>query len=460
MKTIVTTVGTSLFSNYGEYVREEGKENLIAKHVEEIKDENASAYTDFADAQIARIRHVFIKTVEDWLSQPSASAEIQSVEKFIEENQLSDEQVSVYLLATDTILSRLAAEIICEVLNKNHPGIATFEPEYGKGIIEGLTVKPKEKGDPNFFDKGLMNLVERVNQLIDQAKKDKGDVVLNISGGYKGVIPVMTIIGQLEGVPLIYQYEDSDSLVKIGGLPVNFDMSLVYSFYPFYTDREEIEVTNVNRQILTDLDQKYGLFRPVINGITGQVKSYKRTILGKLLNSYAYYKAPESRQVLGLLVEYKLYEYYNKLTGYSSVEREAKVSEKTTRTFDLVLNKGEVLIEAKSADQVYFAFDEGKKDNLFNQVDGQFKDLKKIGSFPKKFIIYFYFVGKRDLESDKIIKDNLRKLGSYIAEFTEKQTALTAYYSEFGLNLLKESSNNPYKSLMQKELKVELFPID
>lgn len=459
MKTIITTVGTSLFTNYKEKVRKEGRDDLISNYLDNLEPHDASSYNKFLNTDIAEIKYVLMEVEKDWLEKPSSSAEMQSIDKFIEENKdnVSAEKISVYLLSTDTIQSRLAAEIICKVLNEKYSGMAIFEPEYGKGIIEGLTVEPKEndKNNPNFFDKGLMNLVERAKQLIDLAKEEKREVVLNISGGYKGIIPVMTIIGQLEGVPLIYQYEKSNSLVNIGGLPVNFDMSLVYSFYPFYTDREEIEVTNANKQILADLDKKYGLFRPVKDAATNQVKFYKRTVIGRLLNSYAFAKAPESLKVLGILVEYRLYEHYNKLGKYHSVEREAKVLGKTRRDFDIVLNQGEILIESKSADQVY-------KNSVAEQIIKQFEELKELNAFPKEFIIYFYFIGKIYSETYfEVIKDNLKKLREDIREFTNGQTVLTAQYTEFGLNLLKEKvSDNPYKSLAQQKLSITPVSLD
>jgi len=35
------------------------------------------------------------------------------------------------------------------------------------------------------------------------------ETVLNISGGYKAIVPIITLIRQLEEVPLLYNYETS-----------------------------------------------------------------------------------------------------------------------------------------------------------------------------------------------------------------------------------------------------------
>lgn len=74
--------------------------------------------------------------------------------------------------------------------------------------IEGLQVKDAE----TFRDAGFINLIDKVVAI----KGEDTSTILNISGGYKALIPPLTLLAQLEQIPLYYIYEDSGELIETG----------------------------------------------------------------------------------------------------------------------------------------------------------------------------------------------------------------------------------------------------
>ncbi len=112
------------------------------------------------------------------------------------------DSLEVYLIATETILSRIAAEIIQTKLNGYNAGGGKTNNVFFEAdkeapecdVIQGLDVKNADE----FSNTGLPNLIERLKEI--GINKEK--IILNITGGYKGVIPYLTILGQVYKVLL------------------------------------------------------------------------------------------------------------------------------------------------------------------------------------------------------------------------------------------------------------------
>jgi CRISPR/Cas system-associated protein Csm6 len=254
---IITTVGTSIFTNYNkkeEVVRKypslsrdyEGitiqYSNLDKRVNEKGKEESipASDYTNSRyQSDIDYIREVIQYL---WLAeaQEKSCAELQTLYKIIEEEQ-NVEAFEVYLLATDTVLSVLACELIKEFLLEkrtiNGKAIScVFNDDIKSAdttVVSGLNKEEVENKEytivsglqvnsaDNFTNDGFNNLLE----IIDKATIEK-NTLLNISGGYKGIIPFLTLFAQIKNITLKYNYEDSDTLISVGSLPFHFDYSL------------------------------------------------------------------------------------------------------------------------------------------------------------------------------------------------------------------------------------------
>ena len=215
MITLVTPVGTSLFTNYLDKnpnsVGFEFAYNTIKKLA-------ATEWDSYGD-EIDDLRCACFEFIVG--NGITASAELQSIAKI--QDKLSD-QIKVHLLASDTIASRLAAEILEEqttVLGNQ----VSIEFEAEKDVIKGLQIKNTEI----FSNRGMPNLMRRISQF-------DGQLVINITGGYKATVPHLTILSQVDQIPLFYTFEDLDAdspdLIRIPQIPLSVD----WQFVQYYAD--------------------------------------------------------------------------------------------------------------------------------------------------------------------------------------------------------------------------------
>lgn len=204
MKKIITMVGTSIFDNYFEH----SSDKTFKNHFEALKDRQSKDYNN----ELGKIEGIK-KKISFWLKETdvkNASAEIKSLIK-LKENLQDD--FEVYLFSSDTILGRLAGEILEEGLKK----LSEFEDgRITLDIIGDLQVKDSKK-----FMNGMRNLIEKTFKITNGYWDN---TVINITGGYKATIPYLTILAQLNGCPIYYIFEDQDALIKIPSLPLSTEV--------------------------------------------------------------------------------------------------------------------------------------------------------------------------------------------------------------------------------------------
>ncbi|MBC7248561.1 MAG: putative CRISPR-associated protein [Actinobacteria bacterium] len=199
MKTVVTTVGISLYENYLEGKRD------IREHYEVLRDEPGSAY----DTKAERINKLKWPLKEFLVSKPQeASAETKSVLKL--RDRLRDDLV-IRLISTDTVLSMVAADLLAET----GCGIGV-ESRYNR---EQDTIKGLQVADAGLYrEEGSKNLLRRLYRLHDECG---GNMVINMTGGFKATIPLLTIFGQLNDIRLYYIFENTDALIEIPQAPMD-----------------------------------------------------------------------------------------------------------------------------------------------------------------------------------------------------------------------------------------------
>jgi len=235
MKKIITTVGTSLFENYHKKNRDKTFENLYNF----LKDNEISAKE--LDNHELRKKNLIDKFNSNYFkNNPDASAEIKSLIKLQEELK---EDFDIYLLHSDTALGRLAAEIIKD-------NISLYE-EYGLKIskvdihpIENLQIQNRQK-----FIKGMQELINNIYKI---SQNYWGNVVINITGGYKATIPYLTILAQVNQCPIYYIFENTDALIQIPNIPIDINWKL---FEDYWESFSLIEKSNVIKE--SDLPEKF-----------------------------------------------------------------------------------------------------------------------------------------------------------------------------------------------------------
>jgi len=245
MKIILTTVGTSFFTNYmNENVRNafgddypdikeyyKKLERLPSKYLKEYK----------YQGRIERLKDLIRK---NWFSgivrlengewykeknqekiEPNilASAEIKSLIKIGDKKDLKEEELYVYLLATDTVLSYIAAELIQEWFSKyTKNGHIQIMPEIR--IVKGLQVIDAKE----FEKEGIKNLYDICECTIGGNFEN---AIINMTGGYKAILPYLTIFAQVNNIPLYYIFEETEELIYIPQAPlsINWGMFEKYS---------------------------------------------------------------------------------------------------------------------------------------------------------------------------------------------------------------------------------------
>ena len=259
MTKIITTVGTSLFSNFQ---RDEVKDRYgrdyasisINVPLRNIENDNPTAVGIYDDKYKHYIKSITENIEDYWLNDKykeneQASAEIASILKIVREDPKVE--FEVHLLATDTLLSVLAGEMIAawfarhpqlarnirQVLFQRTPAIDFKAQKESDYVVKDLRIEASSR-----YESGFMHLIEVLDKLYDQSKQAGQHIIFNVTGGYKAIIPIFTIYGQLRGIPLNYIYDDSNlqdpGLISIENLPFNFDWCVAELFADFITDQE------------------------------------------------------------------------------------------------------------------------------------------------------------------------------------------------------------------------------
>jgi len=193
---LIVTVGTSILDNNGSYIKD---------IIEDIEDQ----YFNELENYIEKLEHIksSIKNYD--------SAEISIIKKIYEQNS----NLEVYLIATDTLLSYIAAEIINEYLNRKKNINSYFDESY---VIKNLVVKSNDK-----FQDGVLNLIKK---LYDISGGYFENLAISFNGGYKALIPYITIFAQLNRIPLYYLFEESNEIIKIPQAPIDIDWSIFLKY--------------------------------------------------------------------------------------------------------------------------------------------------------------------------------------------------------------------------------------
>ena len=129
---------------------------------------------------------------------------------------------SVVLLASDTDDGMAAAEAVCRIVEEKLGAKARAVR------VNGLQVRDLGA----FRQEGVRNLLRAAVLEADAARKAGERVVFNVTGGFKGVVPYLTLLGMFEGIDVIYVYETSDALFRLPALPIRFDHERIAAAMP------------------------------------------------------------------------------------------------------------------------------------------------------------------------------------------------------------------------------------
>ena len=436
-KKIITTVGTSIFTNYYEEMGEKNQEGEATSDHETLKKRSHSLWKRYSDEEIPRLRAV----ISSWANgNDQASAEISSLLKIAD--KYKDEELEVYLIATDTVLSRLAAELVQEWFE----GKMTVHFNPKKHVISGLSVEQAGA----FIEQGVQGLVQTI---LDIRGKGEDSMLLNISGGYKGLIPVMTIVGQLYDMNICYTYEDSEELIEIPRMPLNFDWDVMEQYAE---DLLRLNKLNDKPEIGAELQ--------TLHLVTKQNGQYVRTILGTLITQFLNQNPPFFGTQFGYFIEYKLKKYYDSSFGCQKVLHGYKPDPKLNEDVDIAILDGSggfTAIEIKPFERV------SEPELLTDFMHKLTKRAMSMGEQKQLTVKELrLFTYKFQLEGSSSTPPELtpeqRILLSQVAEEMNKQipgVKFTCHFLMVERNKIKSGNRIPYQKFLKEEIDGEQIKI-
>jgi putative CRISPR-associated protein (TIGR02619 family) len=121
------------------------------------------------------------------------------------------EQDQVVYLASETEDGPLCAERL----------VALTRSELGSRarsvIVEGLQVRDSLR----FRRIGVRNLFDQIDRL--RKETTEAAIELNATGGFKGMVPYLTLYGMFHDLPVSYIFEQSNTLIRLPRIPLAFD---------------------------------------------------------------------------------------------------------------------------------------------------------------------------------------------------------------------------------------------
>jgi putative CRISPR-associated protein (TIGR02619 family) len=293
---VITPVGMSVFENY---IKE--NDNIIFRNAYIPIKENKYRADDLNKENNRR------KVIENTLNEKwfrnniNASAEIKSLIKLKEQLQ---EDFDIYLLYSDTAISRLAAEILQRVVTY-YESLKKSEIRIQK--IEGLQIWNKEE-----FIKGITNLVRTIYNI---AKEYWENIIINITGGYKATIPYLTLLGQINRCSIYYIFEDTDTLIKIPYLPIDIKWDLFDEYWEYI---EKVEHPKIHPK--DDLPYCF-------------LENLKSLVIEEKINGKTYVSLNPLGEILWEKYKSRYFIFYSPQDVYEDIEKQAYIREIITTKF-------------------------------------------------------------------------------------------------------------------------------
>ncbi len=215
---IIATVGQSVLTN-DSTIRQDLEDFRKKEHdLKAIRD----AKHDFPGKSLYDVIMAALRAKsgdEKWLRR--ASAELNHLVPMLAQ-QPPDRNDIIHFLASETPDGVLAARILKDFCETH------FNRKAEIHIVEGLQVANGER----FRRKGLNDLIYHVFEALRRAPAETYTRIINPTGGFKGVVPYLTLIGMLEpDIEISYIYEHSNELIRLAGIPLRLDFESMEAAY-------------------------------------------------------------------------------------------------------------------------------------------------------------------------------------------------------------------------------------
>ncbi|MFP4600449.1 MAG: hypothetical protein ACLFVJ_19500, partial [Persicimonas sp.] len=248
---IFANVGTSIIGNFIRRAPSDEVDELSA-NLDDVNDQITDAHELEASGHDTP-GAVLVDPLVEWARKEgsSASAELNSTLKIVDDLGTNEKPVIIHLFATDTVDGMVSARAVRTVLE------ATFTTSsISVHRVGGLQVD-----DGSTFTRfGLPTYVEEIYKWLRRSPPASFRRIFNPTGGFKSVVPYLTLIAMLEGAETRYIYERSEDLLELRPLPISFDESLIERALPVL-DATVANGSAERRFIEQELDLSEPLYR-------------------------------------------------------------------------------------------------------------------------------------------------------------------------------------------------------
>ena len=482
---MVVTVGGSLFSNLRNALGAL-EEVSTPQEIDDLEKAIKQLWTG-EDIDGSKLRHtsrLFLNHGQRYLEEgkirwrllqghhknKQASAELQSTCQYLDQYSGQLKTIRLYLLATDTPLSETAGDIIARQLRDWYPQLLAEE----ESVL--LIPIPHLKLDQltEFNEKGLNNLLQEIYRIY-AALKPGARLLINMTGGYKGTIPVLCLAAQLLGGQLLYSYEyqalpssqQADTgigeayamgpLLEIPSLDIHFFWDFLEACQPLL---DRIAANEGNPESLLSAAEITGLEENLVPvGICeSSHRHYQPTTLGKILGDLVEQRTPVGKSVLGYIIAFKVYEYLleEPWKNYERVRQgyhfpalpEAPVrADFQFQDIDVLLgDTGEkwIWVEVKSYAKICFAYRRPNKGRYQVQLKNQMMAWQKRGLRPPQaYHLYIYRHSFHSLEQEYLV-DNLQRIQFFLRKNDIEQFRVFYFTLDLNVSDWFLHKRNPY----------------
>ncbi|HBE21095.1 MAG TPA: CRISPR-associated protein [Cyanobacteria bacterium UBA11149] len=115
---------------------------------------------------------------------------------------------------------------------------------------------PLGSNESHFERQGLRDLVNILIDEITKAQREKREVIINATGGFKAEIAYTTLVGMIFEVPIKYIYQEFDQPITLPVLPISWNIDLLLEYESFFEwlDGEPRQEVDVNQRLKAMLE--------------------------------------------------------------------------------------------------------------------------------------------------------------------------------------------------------------
>jgi len=237
----LVSVGTSILEKYKEYntsiafnvqelnkdLKEEDIKNLINNDIDKIYQEILAQDKQSVYTSIKNLIESKTSNNDKLNIMKCYSAEAKT---FITYGIKNDDKVILFptLTYSGVICSCILKNLLKDVFKLND-----IEIVFSKGLASTKNEAFVTEGLPNF----LSNIVKKIED-----NQEKYEIIIVATGGYKSLVPYLTLAGILYKKKIIYIYEDSDKILELPNMPVDIDFERFKINYPLLRNINNADV--------------------------------------------------------------------------------------------------------------------------------------------------------------------------------------------------------------------------